>query len=277
MAKHGDRLHIYSYSGPDPEMNIDDAQWRKLEQAYSRSISSEMRAELLRLSHRYLFSRRSELGAATQRDVADIATEVRKAISGFSSFAYGAYLEFSRAERNSEELLEFEARFSSIAEKPESLIQLRGGNLRDLTAEPLDFDASSVRLCLTPSLLNDIAIQLNVVLNRIIRGDEAIAGFVPGDAFKQFLLDVKLWAKQHKLPHAPYAAASKAAGISNKSSAGPIARLCFNLEKLFPEEYRAHPASDTAVAAQIERQFQLRQRIEAAKKVGALKSENDTE
>jgi len=277
MAKHGDRLHVFSYSGPDPEMTINDVQWKELEEAYSNPISTEMRKELLRLSNRYLFRRRSELGAATQKDVTDIAIDVQKAISGFTSFAYGAYQQLSKVAPNSEEWFEFESRFNSIVAKPESLLRIRGGNLRDLSAEPVDFDAGSVRLCLTSSLLNDIAIQLNVVLNRIIRGDEAISGFVPGDAFKQFLLDVKLWAKEHKLPHAPYAAASRTAGISNKSSAGPIARLCFSLEKVFPEEFRAHPASDTAVAAQIERQFQLRQRVEATKKVGALKSENDTE
>lgn len=245
MARVSPRIGWTSAEPEVPDFDINAKRWSELETAFGQSISDNAREDLIRRCRRYFYAHRLGRSAAREKDVAIHAKRMSDDFSSFIRFAYGETQRYV-ASPSDDAWREFESRFSeTLSAETIGLGQALVSTNQDSSDEFVD--TGGMRLHLSTSLLMEVAIRLQSVLDRLQAGpgDKHEGGFVEGEAFRVFLRSMRNWAKNNTLPISPF--------VFGRHEAGPLACLIFELNRGFPDEFRKELQSAKATAMQIER------------------------
>ena len=278
MANYGPRLPWAFHDGPDPEVAFSDHDWVELQRSLGAEISVKARAQLVALSNQYLVRVRAERNAATESDVARIASHLLRELEPFFDFARrGGRLpahrksgsetnkrprperrdigaeEFGESGRPKDAQVEFEHRLEQeLSEKAVEIaveeLRLSDGKIPEEIASYLDNRRIALELNLR--LVVVIAAHLHRAMQRIGDGKSInhdlvdLPGLKPGQAFDAFLLQIRGWAEMHRLPK----------GWKSGQQAGRLARMVEVLNRMFPKDLRENRiASATALAKRAQR------------------------
>lgn len=253
MANYGPRLKWASTrSSDDPKLTLTEQDWLGIEAAYATELSSENRQRLIVVCNDYFFNVRPELSAATESEVERHAAKLKKSLEPFFQWAYGA-LPPEQGNAPSDGYVEFEHRLAtllasnSIAISPDSL-----AGQHPIPESVKDWlDDNRLSLVLDNRIITEVAIRICSGLSVIESGrstnpeTEVLTGFVPGNAWKAFLVATRELALSLKLPTALY--------LNGGTEAAAFPKMLFFLNSKFPDEFKNDVNSPNALAMQIKR------------------------
>lgn len=237
MAAKRQPLRVVSYSGSEPELELDDQQFEILEAAYSRSIGPIARQNLLLVCNEFLSHKRIEKLRQTWRDVEDQIPAYRDAASAMWKIAYDQ-------PRGSDAFHEFERILESVLDQ--QMLQFDAKN-ELFSIDPENADAGMVPLAneyelpdrpyfirLSDALIQKIAMTLSVAVNiaqkKITEEAENTGDDIPSmEPIEALILSVTRWAKIHNFPISP---------TRNGGDSAPFSNFMTALLTLFPEEFR---------------------------------------
>ncbi|MFD1791505.1 hypothetical protein ACFSE0_07620 [Ochrobactrum teleogrylli] len=239
MAVRKQPLRIVTYSGPDPEIALNNEQFEALETAYERPIDATARQHLQQNCNEFLSHKRVEKIRQTWRDVEDQIHPYKDLARSIWTVAY-------EQDRRSDAFHEFEYILESVLDQQ----MLRFDAKNELFSfDPENADAGIVPLAndyelpdrpyfikLSDQLIQEIAMVLSVAVNvaqkRIAEAAEKEvddgSSVEPIDAF---ILSMTQWAKIHDLP---FASASTREGYDP----APFSKFMTKLLSVMPEPFR---------------------------------------
>lgn len=255
MAARKQPLSIVSYSGPEPELTIDEHQYEILEASYGRSIRPIARQKLLLICNDFLSHKRIETLRQTWRDVENQIPPYRNAAGAMWKIAYeqprgsDAFHEFERILEPilSQQMLRFDAKNELFSISPE-----KADNGIIAFADDYELPDRSYFIRLSDALIQEIAMALSVAVNiaqkKIEEESEDTGDGLPKmEPIETLILSVTRWAKLHDLP---FGSASTREGYDP----APFSKFMTKLLSLMPEQYRENNYStDGGMEAKIKR------------------------
>ena len=226
-GKYGPRLPFHSGGAPET-IAIDVERWEELQSAWGIVLSNSQQDHIISLCNQHLMFREAE-GAATWSDVKNLYLDAEKASNAFAKLAWGELTPHTDEGAQLETLIE-----------------------RALTNFPATFegvDGNAEYRVLTKHDISEIAGSL-VCAMRAVRQEidskiaEGRGGFMPGDAFREWLIQMKKWAKSEKLTFGPY---------ENDGSPSPFSNFLFQLHSHFPKPLQEELSSASAVAERLKK------------------------
>jgi hypothetical protein len=234
MAPIRKRLPLRQYSGPKLSIEISEEQFEHdLEPVYGIKFSPEDRAEIADRCNTYLNWRRFELTQESYSDVQRLFAEVKKAVRCFRRFAGGHLFDHSDASATLRWILGMQYRRSPVQVKGNlSVVQL-GGSREPADVPPnIVLELNDVTLAAAAGSLVYALLKAEQVIQDYEQGDQR--GFAPGEAFRNFLLSMRSWAKERSYPISPYKNTGKSGAYNERAkTASPFARFLFELNQLF--------------------------------------------
>jgi hypothetical protein len=224
MANFERRLPVYSSSDADIDWRLSDDEVRSFELTY-HAISGEALAALHGICRRFMHWKRVEMNAGRASDAVRIWRSAKAAIESFASIAGGGgFPEGDEGQYVQETFLDALAQIQ---------IQLTEHDFHpdalDLALWGEDAPVAEAILHLRTTFLTRFAQALWMAISKT-ESEFANAGngLMPGDAFPGWLMDMKEWAKQYGYQH----------GGSSSTKPSKFVSFLYNLNKLFPEDYR---------------------------------------
>lgn len=226
-GKHGPRLPFHSGGAP-ATISIEVAQWERLQAAWGVVLSSTQQDHIVSLCNQHLMFREAE-GAATWSDVKNLFLEAQKASAAFARLAWGELTP------HTDEGAQLETLFESALKNYPATFKGADGNVefRVLTKHDISEIAGSL-VCAMKAVRKEIDSKIA----------EGRGGFMPGDAFREWLIQMKKWAKAEKLTFGPY---------ENDGSASRFSNFLFQLHNLFPKPLQEELSSASAVAERLKK------------------------
>lgn len=226
MGRTAKRLSVHSSTSPEPAWDLTEGQYQALEAILSDSpFQQECRVSLVAGCRRYLFWRTVELGAGKLDEALQIWRTAKSNIESFIALGEGAFPPFTDAGRTVE---------NAIFDGLESVsIQLTERDLEPATLDPLhsagDAPVNGLHLNISRSFLMRLAGALRVaVANADAKLAKSGEGFRPGQAFSEWLGDMRAWSAKYGHPFG--------AGTANEPS--KFVEFLHTLHGTFPSEIR---------------------------------------
>lgn len=237
MAVKKQPLRIVSYSEPDPEIELTDEQFEKLEAAYDRTLSPLARSNLKESCNKFLFLKKIEVIRQTWRDVENQIGPYRDAAQAMWKIAY-------ELNRSSDSYYEFEQILDDVLER--QLLRFDAENellhfdpkVTEASIVPLsdDYDIpnASYFIRLSDKLIQEIAMSLKVTIGAVEKRiaektEEAGKDSQAIAPIEVLILSVTQWAKMHSLPISP---------TRNGGEPAPFANFMTALLGMLPDNYK---------------------------------------
>lgn len=227
MARYAPRLPIHSSSGNLPEIELTPIQWLNLENIACARIEAEARANLEALCNQH-FKWKDAENAQTWNDVAALLEQVKKAGDWFTRLSFGELIPHTDAGR------ELQSHINSALESFPALVENY-------------VDGKAVQIRVNLDCLMKIGISLTCAIRETNSKIEEYCalerdGFMPGDAFREWLIQISAWAKESGLQY----------GIKNKDDTpAKFSRFVFALNRMFPTAFQENVNSEDAMSKRI--------------------------
>ncbi|WP_139032228.1 hypothetical protein [Mesorhizobium amorphae] len=229
MAPVPKRLSIVSYAGPYPRVRISKLEFERLQEIYGVTLRTLDRRKVRAIANRFLKGKVWELVSEPRSKTRAKFEEVRQAVAPFVRFAEGGLLGNGDAANALESLL---------ADSYESIfISIQREHVRVMPSEGhLEPSNSPVFVNLNASVLMNFAHGLVLSMDRVgsaIKQDQEV-GFAPGSAFRDFLWQLRDWAKSAGHPISPFKQATIDDAIdAPEKMASPFSEFIYALNLCF--------------------------------------------
>ncbi|MER9755415.1 hypothetical protein NKJ46_18495 [Mesorhizobium sp. M0166] len=244
MANYKTRLSVFSSSGPPPAFELGNDEFARLERIYGVTINEGARERLQFLSLSFLRWRKAELNSENYAEVRRQFNVVREAVQAFQSFAYGTMI----PRTDSGGVLSGKIN-SNLEDFP---VSVRGRQIlvaADTNSSAWNWveDSRSLAIKIDAQFLMNFGISMGCVMAAVdkeISDEEAEqhSGFTPGNAFKDFLQQMRRWAKDNGFIYGP---------LDHVAEPSSFSRFLFELNRLFPAEFREPVTSAGGVAERL--------------------------
>jgi hypothetical protein len=238
MANHGARVGSYSF---DPIVwAVNNASWKRIENAYAQTLGENARQALIAVVEDYLHWRDAELNAPTLKVLEGELGELAKTAVAFRKLAnYGG--------SESDVTSDLGSRLKRALAQNHAIIPARQvlalSDGEEEWAPAFDVNHEHLKILVNKSVLNSIARSVEFAIADVRKTIKHSRGFQPGDAFIAFIHSLEEWAEAFNLPHS----SSKNDGTPDT----PIERLLFEIDKLIPTKLREKHQSPKSIASRI--------------------------
>lgn len=240
MGARKKKLNIVSRSGPDREINLNDSDWEKLEEALSKEISSDAKSQLKNLCNGVLM----DLDACEN---ACALSEVTDALARYQPMAEAIKTCLLHSSETDAEVVADHLFFSELLKQDVFFLQYP---IVDFDGEAVEYDLGPKRpigFRISRQTLMAIHSAIDRALSAAAKDiKERETGYVAFDSsktFGRFCSRVRLWAKHNKLPHRAYSSETRAGRAPSK-----FLLFLFELHKVLSEQAGNVPAVNSAQA-----------------------------